>query len=265
MRIALGIQYEGTAFSGWQAQPSGNTVQNTLEHALKKFGGEPVQTVVAGRTDAGVHAVGQVVHFDTPLTRNDFSWVRGVNAFLPATVSVQWAQQVDERFNARFDAFERTYYYVLYNHAVRAPLLEGRAGWVYMPLDVTLMRQAAEHLVGHYDFSAFRSSECQAKSPIKHLYEISIEARGNFLHFRFRGNAFLHHMVRNIMGCLIAVGRRRQSPEWLAEVRESRDRKLAAPTFMPDGLYLAEVAYPPEFRIPEPNLAAFPWSDVWRS
>lgn len=264
MRIALGLQYEGTAFSGWQVQPSGNTVQNVLERALGKFGGLPVQTVVAGRTDAGVHAVGQVVHFDTPLMRHDFSWVRGVNAFLPATVSVQWAQPVDESFNARFSAFERTYYYVLYNHPVRAPLLAGQAGWSYMPVDVEAMRRAALHLIGSYDFSAFRSSECQAKSPLKHLYEISIEARGNFIHFRFRANAFLHHMVRNIMGCLVAIGRHRQSPEWLAEVRDSLDRSLAAPTFMPDGLYLAEVGYPAEFRIPEPNLTAFPWSDVWR-
>ena len=265
MRIALGIQYDGTAFSGWQSQPSGNTVQNVLEHCLGKFCGMPVQTTVAGRTDAGVHAVGQVVHFDTPLTRADFSWVRGVNAFLPKTISVQWAQQVDDAFHARFDAFERTYYYALYNHPVRAPLLEGRAGWVYMPVDVEMMRLAAQELVGTHDFSAFRSSECQAKSPVKHLYEISIQTRGNFIHFRFRGNAFLHHMVRNIMGCLIAVGRHRESLEWLIKVRDSRDRALAAPTFMPDGLYLAEVGYPPEFRIPEPNLADFLWSDVWRS
>jgi len=263
MRIALGIQYDGAAFHGWQAQPHGKTVQNVLEQALRQFAGGPVQTVVAGRTDTGVHGLGQVVHFDTPLARSEFSWVRGANAFLPPTVAVQWAQAVDDNFNARFDAFERTYYYVLYNHPVRSALLDGRVGWVYVPLDIALMREAAGHLLGHHDFSSFRSSECQAKSPEKHVYEISIEPRGHFIHFRFRANAFLHHMVRNFMGSLLAVGRGRYPPAWLAEVRDCRDRRVAAPTFMPDGLYLAQVGYPAHFAIPQPNLAAFPWSDVW--
>jgi tRNA pseudouridine38-40 synthase len=265
MRIALGIQYDGAAFSGWQVQAQRATVQSTLERALSKFVGAPVQTTVAGRTDTGVHALGQVVHFDTTVMRRDFSWVRGVNAFLPDSISVQWAKAVPDAFNARFGAFERTYYYALYAHPVRAPVLTGRAGWVYMPVEVGAMRAAAAHLIGKHDFSAFRSSECQAKTAVKHLYAIDIEVRGQFIHFRFRGNAFLHHMVRNIMGCLIAVGRGRHAPDWLAEVRDSGDRRAAAPTFMPDGLYLASVAYPPEFEIPAPQLAAFPWSDVWNA
>ena len=263
MRIALGIQYDGTAFSGWQVQTQQATAQQTLERALSKFIGAPVLTTVAGRTDAGVHALGQVVHFDTDVTRRDFSWVRGVNAFLPTSIAVQWAKVVPDTFNARFAAYERTYYYVLYTHPVRAPLLEGRAGWVYVPVDIEAMRTAALHLIGRHDFSAFRSSECQAKTAVKHLYAIDIVSRGQFIHFRFRGNAFLHHMVRNIMGCLIAVGRGRHTPDWLAQVRDNGDRREAAPTFMPDGLYLARVAYPPEFDIPAPHVSAFAWSDVW--
>jgi tRNA pseudouridine38-40 synthase len=263
MRIALGLQYDGAAFSGWQVQAHQVSAQSTLERALEKFIGAPVKTVVAGRTDTGVHALGQVVHFDTDVTRREFSWVRGVNAFLPQSIAVQWAKVVPDTFNARFSAFERTYYYALYAHPVRAPVLTGRAGWVYLSLELEAMRAAAAHLIGTYDFSAFRSSECQAKTAIKHLYAIDIEARGSFIHFRFRGNAFLHHMVRNIVGCLIAVGAGRHPPAWLAQVRDDGERHAAAPTFMPDGLYLASAAYPDEFEIPAPQLAAYPWSDVW--
>jgi tRNA pseudouridine38-40 synthase len=179
--------------------------------------------------------------------------VRGVNNFLPRTIAVRWAQPVPETFHARFAAFERAYDYLLYVNPVRSPLIASRAGWMYVPLDVDAMRAAAAHLIGDHDFSAFRSSECQAKSPIKRLKRIDIDVHGSFIRFRFCANAFLHHMVRNIMGSLIAVGRAKHSPEWLLAVRESRDRRLAAPTFMPDGLYLTRVAYPEEFAIPEPD------------
>ncbi|AIO69446.1 tRNA pseudouridine(38-40) synthase TruA [Burkholderia oklahomensis] len=263
MRIALGIQYDGAAFCGWQSQPHGKTVQDALERALAEFAQTSLHTTVAGRTDTGVHGLGQVVHFDTELDRADFSWVRGTNAFLPSTVSVQWAKPMPDTFHARFAAFERTYYYALYVHPVRSPMLAGRAGWVHMPLDVDAMREAAEHLVGEHDFSAFRSSECQAKSPIKHLYQIGIRPDGDFIHFRFRANAFLHHMVRNLMGCLVAVGRGRYPASWLAEVLDSRDRDCAAPTFMPEGLYLAHVGYPAEFAVPPAQLGSVPWSSVW--
>lgn len=263
MRIALGLQYDGSAFCGWQWQPDVTTVQGELERALQGFTTVPISTVVAGRTDTGVHALGQVVHFDTDLERESFSWVRGINAFLPRTVAIQWAKPVSETFHARFTAFDRTYYYVLYVHPVRSPMLAGRAGWVYMPLDIEAMRAAAAQWVGEHDFTSFRSSECQAKSPVKHLHQIDIERRGSFIHFRFRANAFLHHMVRNLMGCLLMVGRGRQRPEWASEVLAARDRKLASPTFMPDGLYLAKVGYPAEFELPEPNLGSEPWSDIW--
>ena len=263
MRIALGIQYDGAAFCGWQSQPHGKTVQDALERALREFACAPLPTVVAGRTDTGVHGLGQVVHFDTALDRAPFSWVRGTNAFLPSTVAVQWAQAMPDAFHARFSAFERTYYYVLYVHPVRSPMLAGRAGWIHTPLDVDAMREAAAHLIGEHDFSAFRSSECQAKTPVKHLYQIDVRPQGDFIHFRFRANAFLHHMVRNLMGCLVAVGRGRYPASWLADVLAGRDRTRAAPTFMPDGLYLARVGYPDEFAVPAPHTGSVPWSAVW--
>jgi tRNA pseudouridine38-40 synthase len=263
MRIALGLQYDGAAFCGWQSQPHGRTVQDEVERALKAFATVPLQTVVAGRTDTGVHALGQVLHFDTDLDREAFSWVRGVNAFLPPSVAIQWSRPVSDAFHARFAAFERTYFYVLYVHPVRAPMLAGRAGWVHTPLDVDAMREAARHWIGEHDFSSFRSSDCQSKTPVKHLYDIDIETRGAFIHFRFRANAFLHHMVRNLMGCLLSVGRGRETPDWAATVLAARDRKVAAPTFMPDGLYLADVGYPAEFDLPPANLRSEAWSEVW--
>lgn len=250
MRIALGLQYNGAAFSGWQSQPHGNTVQGALERALGAFTHTSIATVAAGRTDAGVHALNQIIHFDTEIKRTEFSWVRGVNAFLPDSVAVQWAHAVPEMFHARFSAVERCYDYVLYSHRVRAPLLAGRAGWVHTALDIDAMRAAARTLIGLHDFSAFRSSECQAKSPVKHLYALDIEAQGAFIFFRFRANAFLHHMVRNMMGCLLAIGRKRQPAAWMRTVLETRSRRTAAPTFMPDGLYLTRIRYPDEFGLP---------------
>ena len=263
MRIALGLQYDGAAFCGWQSQPHGKTVQDALERALADFACKPLHTVVAGRTDTGVHGLGQVVHFDTDLDRQDFSWVRGTNAFLPPTVAVLWAKRMPDDFHARFSAFERTYYYVLYINAVRSPMLTGRAGWIHTPLDLDAMRAAAQYLLGEHDFSAFRSSECQAKSPVKHLYQIDIRQAGDMVQFRFRANAFLHHMVRNLMGCLVAVGRGRHPVSWLADVLESRDRDCAAPTFMPEGLYLAHVGYPEAFAVPPAPLGSVPWSGIW--
>lgn len=253
-RLALGLHYDGTAFSGWQSQPHRNTVQDVLEDAIARFAGERLTTTVAGRTDAGVHALGQVIHLDTMLSREPFSWVRGVNAFLPPTIALQWAKPVDEAFHARFAAFERTYYYALYTGPHRAPLVHGRAGYLMLPpgkrLDVDAMREAAACLIGEHDFSAFRAAECQAKSPVKTMYEIRIHADRDWVFLRFRASAFLHHMVRNLMGCLVAVGRGRYPASWLPEVLASRQRSMAAPTFMPDGLYLAGVRYPEPYGIP---------------
>lgn len=262
-RIALGVQYDGAAFNGWQSQPHGNTVQDVLEQALAGFARTPIHVVVAGRTDAGVHGIGQVVHFDTELDRADVSWVRGTNSFLPKTIAVQWAKPMPDEFHARFSAFERTYYYVLYVSPVRSPMLAMRAGWVHTPLNVDAMRAGAAYLLGEHDFSSFRSSQCQSKTPIKHLYQIDVRQQGDFIHFRLRANAFLHHMVRNLMGCLVSIGRGNYPPEWMAEVLAARSRECAAPTFMPDGLYLAQVGYPEHFAVPAPQVGSVPWSTVW--
>jgi len=254
-RIVLGVQYDGAPWRGWQTQPSGGTVQDTLEAALKRFALVDIATTCAGRTDAGVHALEQVVHFDTELDREMFSWVRGVNAFLPPSVAVRWAYATpyaeQDAFHARFSATARTYHYVIYNHPVRSPLLAGKAGWVFRPLQIEPMRAAAKYLLGMHDFSAFRAAECQAKSPVKTMHDIHIERQGDIIVVTLTANAFLHHMVRNIVGSLIVIGNGNQPPAWLADILASRDRSLAAPTFMPDGLYLAKIAYDSKWHLPQ--------------
>ena len=262
-RIALGIQYDGAPWLGWQTQPNGRTVQDRLEAALEKFTLMDIQTTCAGRTDAGVHAVEQVVHFDTELDREICSWVRGVNAFLPPSIAVRWACEVastaGDDFHARFSATARSYHYVLYNNPVRSPLLSGKAGWVFRALDVDAMHGAAQALVGTHDFSAFRAAECQAKTPIKKMYEIRVERHRDMIVFTLRANAFLHHMVRNIVGSLIYVGMGRQTSGWLLDVLEGHDRKHAAPTFMPDGLYLSKIDYDQKWGLPQGDVAGLPW------
>ncbi len=262
-RIALGVQYDGTAFNGYQKQPDRNTVQDRLEIALEKFARVDLPTTCAGRTDSGVHALEQVVHFDTDLTRSMQSWVRGVNAFLPDAIALRWASEIPDlpgqEFHARFAAFARTYHYVLYNHPVRSPLLVGRAGWVFRHLDEERMHKAAQCLVGTHDFSAFRSSQCQAKSPVKQMHSVSVVRRGETIVFTLRASAFLHHMVRNLIGSLIYVGQGRHTPEWLNDVLEGRDRGEAAPTFMPDGLYLAKIDYDAKWGLPHEAAAPLPW------
>lgn len=252
-RVVLGLSYNGLPYCGWQSQPGACGVQNHLEHALAQFLGRATRTVCAGRTDAGVHAVGQVVHLDTTASRDLFSWVRGVNAFLPRDIAVQWARtQILPTFDARRSAYQRRYRYVLRNHAVRTALDQGRVGWTHRPLDLDRLREAAQCLIGEHDFSAFRSSECQALSPVKTLHAIEISRQGDYIIFDLRANAFLHHMVRNLVGSLLAVGNQSKPPSWLADVLHSRDRRLAAPTFMPDGLYFLGPNYPAEFALPEP-------------
>ena len=252
-RIALGLQYDGTPWHGWQTQLHGRTVQDVLESALAKFCQAPVATICAGRTDSGVHALSQVVHFDTPVNRENFSWVRGVNAFLPASIAVQWAAEVEsgeQGFHARFSALARTYHYVIYNHPVRSPLWQGRAGWVFRVLDAARMEEAAQALVGRHDFSAFRAAECQAPSPVRELHRITVQRRGDCIVVTLCANAFLHHMVRNIVGSLIQVGIGKHPVNWMAELLASRQRELAAPTFSPDGLYLAKVDYDARWALP---------------
>ncbi|CAM5180936.1 tRNA pseudouridine synthase A OS=Castellaniella defragrans OX=75697 GN=truA PE=3 SV=1 [Castellaniella defragrans] len=250
MRVALGICYDGSGWQGWQTQPGGRTVQDALEAALTQFLAAPTATICAGRTDAGVHALQQVVHVDTEAVRRDQSWVRGVNALLPASLSVQWASPVAADFHARFDARARTYFYVLRCAPVRSPILQGRVGWIHEALDHEAMERAAGLLLGEHDFSAFRAAECQAASPVRTLQALGIVRQDEFLVFEFRANAFLHHMVRNLMGTLIMIGRGRRPPEWASELLERRDRRLSAPTFMADGLYLAHVAYPDAPQLP---------------
>ena len=260
-RIALGIQYDGRQWQGWQTQPHRKTVQDTLEAALAKFCQQSVATVCAGRTDSGVHAIEQVVHFDTEAERELFAWVRGLNAFLPATIAVRWAAEVagatqasgaeQDAFHARFSAQARTYHYLIYNHPVRSPLWSGRSGWVFRPLRVEAMQAAAQALIGTHDFSAFRAAECQAHSPVRTMHTITLQRQGELILVTLKGNAFLHHMVRNIVGSLIQVGIGNAAEAWVGEVLAARNRDLAAPTFSPDGLYLAKIDYDARWNLPQ--------------
>ena len=230
MRIALGVEYDGSAFRGWQTQPAGETVQDALEAAMAQIASERVNVVCAGRTDAGVHATGQVVHFDTQLSRPLSAWVRGVNTFLPPAVAVRWAKPVADDFHARFSAFGRRYRYILINRPQRSGVWHGRAGWYHHP--------------------AFRAADCQAKSPIKTIRQAEVKQRGDIIVFEFEAGAFLHHMVRNLVGSLVYVGQGKHPPEWMAELLAAKDRRLAAPTFAAAGLYLVGVNYETHWGLP---------------
>ena len=258
LRIALGVSYRGSGFHGWQSQPSGLGVQDHLEKALSHVADQSVRVIAAGRTDTGVHATGQVVHFDTAVSRPIGAWVRGTNAHLPSTVAVTWAQVIDEAFHARFSACSRTYEYLLYNAPVRPALFADLSGWFHRPLDVAAMREAARCLVGHHDFSSFRSSQCQARSPEREVTMLTIDTRGPHVHFTITANGFLHHMVRNIVGALVQVGAGRMAPVAMADLLAARDRRTAPPTFSPAGLCLSAVGYPATFAIPAP--LRLPWS-----
>jgi tRNA pseudouridine38-40 synthase len=249
-RIALGLEYDGASFCGWQTQPGGCGVQDHLERALSQFAAEPIEVVAAGRTDAGVHATAQVVHFDSGVERESGAWVRGTNTYLQASARVLWAAPVNGEFHARYGALTRTYVYLLLDDPVAPAILHGKVGWFHRPLDEDRMREAGRALVGEHDFSAFRDAQCQAKSPVRDVKEIAIEREGGVIRFTFRANAYLHHMIRNIVGSLVYVGAGRQEPGWIAELLAARDRRLAAPTFAPDGLYLAGVEYDPAFELP---------------
>jgi tRNA pseudouridine38-40 synthase len=251
MRIVLGLEYCGAGFCGWQSQPQGCGVQDALEAAVSAIAGVKTSVTAAGRTDTGVHAVLQVVHFDATANRPLTAWVRGVNSHLPPGMAVLWAREVRDDFHARFAATQRGYRYVLLNHPVRPGLNNGLIGWHHRPLDVDAMNLAAAQLIGQHDFSAFRAAECQARSPIKDLRMAQIERRGDYLLCDFRADGFLHHMVRNLMGCLIQVGAGTHPPEWVREILVGGDRTLAAPTFDAAGLYLTHIRYPAHFALPE--------------
>ncbi len=233
-------------------------MQDTLESALSKFAGVPVSTLCSGRTDAGVHALMQVVHLDTELHRRESSWVRGTNRYLPADVAVEWAHEVEPAFHCRASALHRRYSYILRESPVRPSIDAGRVGWVFLPLDGAAMELAAQQLVGEHDFSAFRAAACQAKTPVKFMRSIRIGRHGCYWRFDFEANAFLHHMIRNIMGCLIAVGQGKQPPGWIEEVLRGRDRTVAAPTFEATGLYFVGPVYASHWGLPA-SVPAFDW------
>jgi len=251
MRIALGLEYDGRGFCGWQSQSSGCGIQDRLEAALCRMAGHPVRVVAAGRTDTGVHALGQVVHFDSTTSRPISAWVRGINAFLPDGVRVLWAKEVDEHFHARFDAYRRSYQYWLINRPVAPAIMCGKAGWFHQPLDKSKMAEAMNYLLGEHDFSAFRAAECQAKSPVRHLYVAELKKIGENLLFDFSGNAFLHHQVRNMVGALVYVGKGSYPPEFIKHLLLSRDRTKAPPTISADGLYLCSVDYDSKWSFPK--------------
>jgi tRNA pseudouridine38-40 synthase len=250
MRLALAVEYVGHAFCGFQSQRTGCGVQDALERALGEIAGHPVTVIAAGRTDAGVHAVSQIIHVDTTVVRPETAWVRGVNAYLPHTAAVLWARDVPAEFHARFAAVARHYTYLLLTRPERPALLAGRVGWYHHPLDPARIEAGAAHLVGTHDYSAFRAAECQARSPVKTLARVAVAAQGSLLRFDFSANAFLHHMIRNIVGALVQVGAAKREPAWIAELLAGRDRTRAAPTFAPDGLYLAGADYDARYDLP---------------
>ncbi|HVE44116.1 MAG TPA: tRNA pseudouridine(38-40) synthase TruA [Gammaproteobacteria bacterium] len=250
MRIALGIEYDGRSFHGWQAQRDLPTVQAVLEEALSHVANERIVLFCAGRTDAGVHATGQVVHFNTKAKRHIDAWTWGTNSRLPPSVTVCWARQVDFSFHARFSAVSRRYRYIIYNHPVRPGILHHRVTWHYYPLDVMRMRVAGSYLLGEQDFSSFRSSQCNANSPMRHIIDFQIEQKGPYLMLEIEANAFLHHMVRNIVGVLMRIGSGLKDPSWMEEVLAAKNRRAAAETSPADGLYLIQVRYPAPYIFP---------------
>ncbi len=259
LRIALGIEYDGSAYAGWQTQRRLRTLQNITERALASIAAEPVSLTCAGRTDAGVHACGQVAHFDTHARRSTRAWVLGANSELPQDVSICWALPVPAHFHARYCAEARTYRYIILNRLARAALAASRATWIHRPLDHERMAQAAQALVGEHDFSAFRSAECQARSPIRRMERIAVERHDDWVLIEATANAFLHHMMRNIAGLLIAIGRGDAAPGRAQEVLAGRDRARSAATAPPQGLYLLSVRYPAAFALPPPRRGTALW------
>ena len=251
-RWALGIEYDGTHFCGWQQQPGLRTVEGELTEAVSGVADHAVALACGGRTDAGVHARGQVVHFDTAAARSSRAWALGVNARLGQQLSVAWARPVPDFFHARFSAVRRRYRYSIFNRSARSALQGGRTAWVQSPLDERRMQQGGDHLLGEHDFSAFRAAECQSRSPVRRLERLEVRREGDLVHIDVAANAFLHHMVRNIAGLLIEVGRGARTPDDVLTLLEGRDRRANAPTAPAEGLCLQAVDYPAAFRLPHP-------------
>lgn len=251
-RIALGIEYNGSQFNGYQSQAAGTrTVQDELEKALSKVADKPIRLTCAGRTDTGVHATGQVVHFDTDVSRELKAWMLGGNTNSPHDISIHWVREVSDDFSARFSAISRSYRYILFNRKVRSAVFQHNVSWAFERLDEKAMHVAAQTLLGEHDFSAFRSSQCQAKHAVREMQAISVKREGDYVILDIQANAFLHHMVRNIVGTLMKIGSGEQPVEWMAQVLNGGDRKKAGMTAQAAGLYLINVEYPPEYGLPQ--------------
>ena len=260
-RIALILSYDGTSFNGWQTQAHRNGIQDHVERALRELTGEAMTVMCAGRTDTGVHASTQVVHFDTQAERKLTAWTRGLNSMLPPGIASQHALMVSTDFHARFDAQKRRYHYFIYRAPMRQPILTQRAAWVFRPINVAKLAQASKSLIGEHDFTSFRSSECQSKTPVRLMHSIEVQEIGSVVSVEFVANGFLHHMIRNLMGSLLYVAMGKQAPEWIDELLSVRDRKLAAPTFGAEGLYFTGVDYGAEHPLTELSwqAPALPW------
>ncbi|MCA2019055.1 tRNA pseudouridine(38-40) synthase TruA [Vibrio tritonius] len=251
MRIALGIEYNGAHYFGWQRQREVKSVQESLEKALSVVANHPIEVQCAGRTDAGVHGTGQVVHFDTTATRKMVAWTMGANANMPKDIAVRWAKEVPEEFHARFSATARRYRYIIYNHAYRPAILDKGISHYHGDLDAEKMHLAGQYLLGENDFTSFRAAHCQSRSPWRNVMHLNVSRHGHFIVVDIKANAFVHHMVRNIVGSLIVVGRGEQPTEWIQWLLQAKDRNLAGPTAKAEGLYLVEVDYPQEFDLPK--------------
>lgn len=264
MRFAALVEYDGSAFQGWQCQDDGPTVQGAIERALSRVADRPVRVVAAGRTDRGVHALGQVIHFDTDACRSPHSWIRGANTYLPPAVVLRTVQEVSAEFHARFSATGRHYRYLTLNRPVRPAAFAGRISWDYRPLAVERMQQAAAYLVGTHDFSSFRSVQCQAKTAVRVLHQLTVARYGDVVTIDASANAFLHHMVRNLAGVLRAIGAGERPPEWAQQVLDARDRSAGGVTAAPDGLYLLRVDYPDQFGMmaPQSGSLVMPWPGI---
>ncbi len=254
MRIALGIEYDGTQYYGWQRQREVKSVQEELEKALTVIANHPVEVQCAGRTDAGVHGTGQVVHFDTTATRKMVAWSMGANANLPKNIAVRWAKEVPDEFHARFSATARRYRYVIYNHMFRPGIMSSGVSHYHGELDVERMHRAGQFLLGENDFTSFRAVHCQSRSPWRNMMHLNVTRHERYIMIDIKANAFVHHMVRNITGSLIAVGRGEQEPEWIQWLLEAKDRRLAGATAKAEGLYLVDVDYPEVFDLPKAPL-----------
>ncbi|MFY7697217.1 MAG: tRNA pseudouridine(38-40) synthase TruA [Legionella sp.] len=249
MRIALLVEYDGSEYHGWQAQAGLRTVQQGLEQALSRVADQDISVVCAGRTDTGVHATNQIIHFDCDNQRTIRSWIHGANSFLPKDICVRWGKEVSDHFHARYSALSRRYRYIISNTSIRPALLRSNVTWQYRQLDHRSMHQASQSLLGEQDFTSFRSVECQSKTPMRHVHRLDVSRNGDLVIIDITANAFLHHMVRNIAGVLISVGSGKRPVSWVEEVLQARDRRLGAETAPPYGLYLVEVLYPEEFAI----------------